>query len=94
MEVGSGDNIAFDSEHAQDAPVLYLSHDGDDVHGYCLGKNFVDFIERHSLLECAGPKGWNLTPFLPDADSGLDAYGEDARKWREWFGLDFEANKL
>ncbi|MGI4790281.1 MAG: SMI1/KNR4 family protein [Janthinobacterium lividum] len=91
MEVGNGDNIAFNPEHAQDAPVIYLSHDGGDAHGYCLGKNFVDFIERHSLLGFAGPAGWNLMPFLPDAMSGLDAYGENSQKWREWFGLDFEA---
>jgi hypothetical protein len=31
-----------------------------------------------------------MMPFLPDATSGLDPRGKNARKWREWFGLDFE----
>lgn len=92
-EVGNGDNIAFDVEHAEDGPVIYLSHEGDDGNGYYLGSNFVDYVDRHSLLGCAGREGWLIMPFLPDATSGLDAYGENARKWREWFGLDFEVKK-
>ncbi len=93
-EVGNGDNIAFDVQNPQDMPAVYLSHDGDDAHGYCLGNNFVDYITRHSLLGCAGPEGWLMMPFLPDAESGLDVRGEKARMWREWFGLDFEVGNL
>lgn len=91
-EVGNGDNIAFEIHNPQGMPVVYLSHDGDDAHGYHLGESFIDFVERHSLLGCAGPEGWVLMPFLPNATSGLDAYGENARKWRKWFGLDFEVD--
>jgi hypothetical protein len=77
-EVGNGDNIAFDPEHAQDVPIIYLSHDGGEGHGCRLGNNFVDFIERHTLLGCPGYEDWQMMPFLPDATSGLDAYGENA----------------
>ena len=92
-EVGNGDNIAFDIKHAQDAPVLYLSHDGGEGHGYWLGDDFVDFVERTSLLGHPGYEDWQMMPFLTDATSGLDVYGENAREWRKWFGLDFEVNK-
>lgn len=88
-QAGNGDDIAFDIEHSQDAPVVYLSHNGGEGHGYCLGNDFIDFIERHSLLGCAGYDHVQMMPFLPDATSGLDTHGENARKWREWFGLDF-----
>ena len=91
-EVGNGDNIAFDPEHTDDAPVIYLSHDGGKGHGHRLGNNFIDFVERHSLLGCPGFEDWRMMPFLPDGTSGLDVYGDNARKWREWFGLDFEVN--
>lgn len=91
-EVGNGDNLAFDAERAEDAPVIYLSHDGGKGHGHRLGDNFIDFVERYSLLGCPGYEDWQMMPFLPDATSGLDAYGVNAQKWREWFGLDFEVN--
>jgi len=92
--VPNGDQLAFDLKFMPDPPVVYLSHDDGEAHGYVLGSNFVDFMERWSLLGCPGNEDWQMMPFLPDATSGLDAYGENARKWREWFGLDFEVSRL
>ena len=93
-EVPNGDNIAFDLMFMPDPPVVYLSHNDGEGHDYRLGDNFIDFMERWSLLGCPGNEDWQMMPFLPNATSGLDAYGENARKWREWFGLDFEAKNL
>lgn len=88
--VANGDKLAFDLAYGDDAPVVYLSHEDGKGHGYRLGDNFFDFMDRWSLLGCPGPEDWEMMPFLPDATSGLNTTGENARKWREWFGLDFE----
>lgn len=90
--VPNGDYLSFDKRLMPDSPVFYLSHEEGDAHGRRLGENFADFMERWSLLGCPGNEDWQMMPFLPDAESGLDAYGENARRWREWFGLDFEVN--
>ena len=90
--VPNGDYLAFDKRLMPDSPVFYLSHEEGDAQGRRLGDNFIDFMERWSLLGCPGNEDWQMMPFLPDAISSLDAYGENARKWREWFGLDFEVN--
>lgn len=90
--VPNGDYLAFDLRITPDPPVIYLSHEEDEGQARRLGDNFVDFMERWSLLGCPGNEDWQMMPFLSDAISDLDAYGENARKWREWFGLDFEVN--
>ena len=89
-DVPNGDQLAFDLKFMLDPPVVYLSHDDGEGHGYRLGNDFIDFMERWSLLGCPGNEDWQMMPFLPDATSGLDVYGENARMWREWFGLDFD----
>lgn len=91
-EVGNGDLIAFDLKFMPDPPVVYLNHEEGDMNGWRLGDNFIDFVQRYSLLGCSGYDNVLMEPFLLDANSGLDAYGENARKWQEWFGLDFKVN--
>ena len=91
--VPNGDYLAFDMRVLPDPPVIYLSHEEGEAHGRRLGTDFIDFMERWTLLGCPGNEDWQMMPFLPDATSGLDAYKGNARKWREWFGLDFEVNK-
>jgi len=89
IEVGNGDLIALDLANSQEAdtPVVYLSHEGDDFHGYQLGHNFSDFIERWSLLGCPGAEDWQMLPFTSSPQSCLEPYSENAVQWREWFGL-------
>ena len=90
--VPNGDYLAFDMRVMPDPPVVYLSHEDYDAPSQRIGDNFIDFMERWSLLGCPGNEDWQMMPFLPDAMSGLNAYGENAQKWREWFGLDIEVN--
>ena len=92
-QVANGDYLAFDMQATPDPPVVYLSHEDYSLQEQRLGDNFTDFMERWSLLGCPGNEDWQMMPFLPDTVSGLDAYGENARKWRKWFGLDFEVDK-
>lgn len=84
---GEGDFLALDLASQTTAPVIYLSHEYGEAHGYRLGSNFIDFMERWSLLGCCGDGGWAMMPFLNDPTNGLDPHGENARLWRQWFGL-------
>src|SRR5205814_1865130 len=53
LEVGNGDMLAIELGSASKQPVVYLSHEGDNlVHGYWLGTDFEDYIDRLSLLGC------------------------------------------
>ena len=89
LHVSNGDLIALDLDKMPEAPVIYLSHDDGEGHGYILGSNFTDFIDRWSLLGCVGAEDWQMLPFISSSTSGLEPNGENAQKWREWFGLDF-----
>ncbi len=91
LEVGNGDMIAIDLSDQQ--AVVYLSHEGDDsVHGYWLGRDFEDYIDRLSQLGCVGSEDWQLKPFVSSARSLLETNGENAKHWREWFGLHLPAD--
>jgi hypothetical protein len=86
LEVGNGDMLAIDLGEQQ--AVVYLSHEGDDsVHGYWLGRDFEDYVDRLSLLGCVGSEDWQLKPFVSGPRSLLETNGANAMKWREWFGL-------
>lgn len=88
LEVGNGDMIAVDISADDQQPVVYLSHEGDDtIHGYWLGVDFEDYIDRLSKLGCVGAEDWQLAPFVSSPQSCLDPDGENAKLWREWFGL-------
>lgn len=44
MEVGNGDFIAFDlKKYPNNSPIVYLSHDDGEGHGYVLGNDFIIF---------------------------------------------------
>jgi hypothetical protein len=88
LEIGTGDMLGIDLTSADDQPVVYLSHEGDDsVHGYRLGNDFEDYIDRLSLLGCVGSEDWQLKPFVSGPSSLLETDGANARLWRDWFGL-------
>jgi len=86
-EVPNGDYFAIDLATADRAPVVYLSHDDGSGHGYELGVDFVDFIERHSRLGNPGPEDWKWLPFATSPQALLDPDGQAGKVWRGWFGL-------
>lgn len=89
MNVANGDVIAFDmKDYPGSVPVVYLSHDDGDCHGYKLGDDFNDFISRWSSLGCPGPEDWQLYPFIKDSVSGIDPKCKNAECWKEILGLD------
>lgn len=87
LENGTGDMIAIDVARTDRQPVVYLSHEDGVEHGYWLGSDFEDFVDRLSLLGCVGSEDWAFEPFLSGPRSLLVTNGENAKLWREWFGL-------
>lgn len=69
-------------------PVTYLSYDEDEGHGYHLGEDFEDFVNRMSLLGC--PNIDMVVPFTNGPLSFLNPYTPEAHAWREWFGLQLD----
>ncbi|GGG70387.1 SMI1/KNR4 family protein [Paenibacillus radicis (ex Gao et al. 2016)] len=84
MEVGNGDYIAFDLAIAEDPPIVYLSHDDGEGHGFLLGSNFLDFFNKWTQIGCVGCEDWQLLPFIKDSKSGIDPLSENAVLWRSW----------
>jgi hypothetical protein len=89
-DVGNGDMITLDLNVETDAPVVYLSHEGDDFHGTILGKNFIDFVDKWSLLGFVGAESWQFQPFINSKTDGLEPNSENANAWRKWLGLEFD----
>lgn len=86
MELGTGDMLGIDLGDPQ--AVTYLNHDGDHTaHGFWLGLDFEDYIDRLSLLGCVGGEDWQIAPFLSGPRSLLEVEGPNARLWRDWFGI-------
>ena len=88
LEVGNGDMLGIDLSVAGQQPVVYLSHEGDDsLHGFWLGCDFEDYVDRLSLLGCVGSEDWQLLPFVSGSKSLFETDGASAKQWRQWFGL-------
>lgn len=85
-EVGNGDYLAFDLKDSHDS-IVYLSHEGGTGHGYKLANNFLEFIENWSRIGFVGCEDSQLIPFTTSPDSGIDADGEAAKRFRDWLEL-------
>lgn len=88
MHVPNGDIIAFDVKRNEtNPPVVYLSHDDGDGHGYILGKDFDTYFEQLLLVGACGNEDWQMLPFCSDAQSGIISDCENAKKYRRIIGL-------
>lgn len=89
MTVGNGDVIALDiGKDSENPPVVYLSHDDGEGHGYVLGKTFRAYLEALLLTGGCGNEDWQMLPFCHDAESGIDPQCENAVTYRKIIGLD------
>ncbi|HDR4423202.1 TPA: SMI1/KNR4 family protein [Bacillus cereus] len=86
-EVGNGDYLAFDMKNDIDAPVIYLSHDNGEGHGYKIANNFIEFIDNWSRVAFVGCEDWQWLPFTTRFDSGINSDDEPAKKFRNWLNL-------
>ena len=73
--------------------MVYLSHDDGEGHGFRLGDNFADFIDRWTLLGCPGAEDWQMLPFIHSSTSGIDPWCENARRWRQCSGLEIREDQ-
>lgn len=72
MNVPNVDVIAFDMKDSEiNPPVVYLSHDDGEGHGYILGKDFNIYFEQLLLVGACGNEDWQILPFFLDAQSGI-----------------------
>ena len=94
LEVGNGDMLGIDTSTPTQQPVVFLSHEGGSEHGYWLGRDFEDYVDRLSLLGCVGSEDWQLAPFLSAPRSLLETESANARQWRAWFGLHLPAGDV
>ncbi|MCA0757319.1 SMI1/KNR4 family protein [Paenibacillus sp. N4] len=88
LAVGNGDYMAFDRNGSDDPPVVYLSNDDGDGHGYKMGDSFHDFIEKWSKIAFVGNEDWQWMPFTSDKSSGIEPDGEAAQEFRACLRLD------
>ncbi|AUM63299.1 SMI1/KNR4 family protein [Brevibacillus laterosporus] len=87
-DVGKGDFLAFDLAKGPDCPVVYLSHNNIQGHGYLLGNNFIDFMDRWTAIGCPGPTFSQLNRFVSSPTSRLDPNGAYAKEWINWISGD------
>jgi hypothetical protein len=87
LEIGTGDMLGIDLATPGREPVVFLSHDGSERHGYWLGRDFENYVDCLSRLGCVGAEDWQWAPFVEDARSALLPEGPAAGRWRDWFGL-------
>ncbi len=84
QEVPNGDMFAID---LASQAVVYLSGEDGEGHGFLLGADFTDFVDRFSALGLAGPEDDQWLPFTRSPDSLLLPDSEAGLAWRSWTGL-------
>ena len=88
MTVGNGDVIALDiGIDKENPPVVYLSHDDGEGHGYILGNTFAGYLEALLSVGACGNEDWQMIPFCEDRMSGIDPRCKNAEAYREIIGL-------
>jgi len=89
MTVPNGDIIALDiAADPSDPPVVYLSHDDGEGHGYILGKNLSEYVMNLLMVGACGNEDWQVLPFCRDSTSGIDPTCEKAQLYRRLIGFD------
>lgn len=87
MNVPNGDVIAFDVKDNKVNPVVYLSHDDGEGHGYILDNDFDTYFEQLLLVGACGNEDWQILPFCSDGQSGIISDCKNAKEYRRIIGL-------
>ena len=81
LEVPNGDLIVVGYNPSE---VVYLSHDGDDMHGKILGDSLFEFLEFHSRIGFVGSESWQFEPFYDLEKEKMIMTGEAVNEWVKW----------
>ncbi len=90
QKVGNGDFLAIELESENYGKVVYLSHDGSDNHGRYMAENFKEFLLNYTAIGCTGGEDWQWEVFC--TEKGIDAKGDNAKKWREFLNIAMQIN--
>ncbi len=90
QKVGNGDLIAIELEPENYGKVVYLSHDGSENHGRYMAENFKEFLLNYTSIGCTGGEDWQWEVFC--TEKGIDAKGDNAKKWREFLNIAMQIN--
>lgn len=86
-EVGNGDYLAIDLSTPGQEPVVYLSHDDGEGHGFEMAKNFKEFVFLSSRLGCVGAEDWQWLPFVQQDTPFINPDCKNANNFREVLGI-------
>lgn len=86
-DVGNGDYMAFDLNHNDNPPIIYLSHDDGEGHGYTIANSFMELLENWSRIAFVGEEDTQWLLFTESLDSRLVPDGEAAKRFRALLGL-------
>ena len=80
-EVANGDIIVVGNNPSE---VVYLSHEGDEMHGKVLAKNLWDFLEFQSRVGFVGNEDWQFKPFYDFEKDVMVTEGEIVDRYLAW----------
>lgn len=83
QKVRNGDLFAIDLEEKSCGKIVYLSHDGSELHGYVMANSFQEFLEEYTKIGCVGGEDWQWEAFTNNHTTPIDANCENAKKWLE-----------
>lgn len=86
-DVGNGDFLAFDLNHSDDSPIIYLNHEGGEGHGYIMATNFTELLDSWSRIAFVGEEDSQWLPFTESLESRLVPDGEAAERFRALLSL-------
>lgn len=85
-EIANGDMLAIDIGNGNvDGQVVYLSHDGDELHGTKMANNFEDLLIRWAPIGFIGEECWQWEPFI--TSEGISPTCDNALKFRKLLKL-------
>ena len=81
--MSNGDLFDIDLEEESYGKIVYLSHDGSDMHGYVMANSFQEFLDEYTQIGCVGGEDWQWEAFTNNHTTPIDASCENAKKWLE-----------
>ena len=92
-EVGNGDLLAIDLEKESYGNIVYLSHDGDEMHGYVMAHSFIELLEEWTKLGCVGGECWQWETFTNNQTGPIGSECANAKFWLKTIGkIDNQVN--